>query len=171
MMEFGKVTSSNRGYLPELLYLLLPILTNQSIWHSEMTSIGHSRQPLNSTRQDSISIRTFSQISPPKKTAWVIAPLLTPWRHFCGTQRRRPPLAIAIDAPWGTGKSSIMKMLRRSLQPGADEADDILAKIRAKPLTWKNVLQATDEDEDRVSEKASAVRKRLAEERNIGTQR
>jgi hypothetical protein len=44
--------------------------------------------------------------------------------EFIRHRDTRPPLTIGIKAPWGAGKTSLMRMVRALLDPGADHADD-----------------------------------------------
>lgn len=45
-------------------------------------------------------------------------PIVASLAAFLKTKRTRFPLTIAVDAPWGAGKSSVMRMLQLALQPG-----------------------------------------------------
>lgn len=60
---------------------------------------------------------------------------------FVRDTRTRLPLTIAIDGAWGTGKSSLMKMLRNELDP--DRPDEDVIKPRAGWLRaqWDTVTQ------------------------------
>lgn len=46
----------------------------------------------------------------------------------------RPPLTIGIKAPWGAGKTSLMRMVRDRLDPGANGAAPVLVKAE-RPVT------------------------------------
>ncbi len=45
------------------------------------------------------------------------APIVNALHTFLKSRETQLPLVIAVDAPWGRGKSSFMKMLERKLQP------------------------------------------------------
>jgi hypothetical protein len=42
--------------------------------------------------------------------------------HFIVHPRTEPPLSISIQAPWGAGKTSLMRMIQKELDPDATEA-------------------------------------------------
>ncbi len=43
-------------------------------------------------------------------------------RHFLLHPRTRPPMSISVQAPWGAGKTSLMRMIQRELDPEAVDA-------------------------------------------------
>jgi|GEM_PF-1957639 len=43
-------------------------------------------------------------------------------RHFLLHPRTRPPMSISIQAPWGAGKTSLMRMIQSELDPEAVDA-------------------------------------------------
>ncbi len=49
--------------------------------------------------------------------------------HFIADPRTKPPLTISIQAPWGGGKTSLMRMIQRELDPIGYERD--LSKAHA----------------------------------------
>jgi hypothetical protein len=55
----------------------------------------------------------------------------------------RPPLTIGIKAPWGAGKTSLMRMIRARLDPDPDTTLHQLREV--KPISNKDVLRATRE--------------------------
>lgn len=65
---------------------------------------------------------------------------------FIEDQNTKKPITIAIDAPWGMGKSSLMRMLEQRLaRPGQDEAENGDTKAKKKlpssPTVWFNAWQ------------------------------
>lgn len=72
-------------------------------------------------------------------------PIVRALDEFLRADGTRPPLVIGIDAPWGAGKSSVMRMLRDRLQEDAEyNVEEGLAKAAA-PLDWKDATNLTKE--------------------------
>lgn len=51
----------------------------------------------------------------------------------------RPPLTIAIKAPWGAGKTSLMRMVQQRLDPRADLASWSPCELRLKPTPLESL--------------------------------
>ena len=62
-------------------------------------------------------------------------------RHFLLHPSSRPPLSISIQAPWGAGKTSLMRMLQQELDPEAVRA--------ARAGGWKALYANQTGDPDR----------------------
>ena len=52
------------------------------------------------------------------------------------------PLTIGIDAPWGMGKTTLMKMIKRSLSP----EDEATTQSSSYPVVWFNAWQFDQEE-------------------------
>ena len=64
--------------------------------------------------------------------------------RFLTDEKTQPPLAVSIQAPWGGGKTSLMRMIQAQLDPDATkkaEQVETRSSIEAKPATVKHVLQ------------------------------
>jgi len=66
-------------------------------------------------------------------------PLVRALAEFISTPGTKPPLVIGIDAPWGAGKSSVMKMLQNRLKPGTEDRVEDQARKRSRPLNWNDI--------------------------------
>jgi hypothetical protein len=68
-------------------------------WDSPLRSILHSDRPIEDINQDRLGF----------------APLVSALHRFLDNPDTRPPVVLAVNGPWGSGKSSLMKMLATEL--------------------------------------------------------
>jgi hypothetical protein len=64
--------------------------------------------------------------------------------EFLQTTKTELPLVVGIDAPWGTGKSSLMRMLQRRLQPDITEQEQAERKALESgkaTLNWVGLFE------------------------------
>lgn len=61
--------------------------------------------------------------------------------RFMTHPKTKPPLTISIQAPWGGGKTSLMRMIRKKIDPDADSELKKAAETPNGELTVKGVLE------------------------------
>ncbi len=70
--------------------------------------------------------------------------------EFLKSEKTKPPLTISIQAPWGGGKSSLMKMIKGELDsdhPDFDKQKKRISKGSVLGLTIKDVLKTIQSNE------------------------
>lgn len=89
--------------------------------------------------------------------------------NFLLDPRTKPPLTISIQAPWGGGKTSLMRMIQRELDPDSQ----VVVEAKASPLqeyaTNVNVKDLLDEVKSIAKGKPSEARINLHSENGIPT--
>ncbi len=76
------------------------------------------------------------------------APIVSALSTFLRSEHTRLPLTIGIDAPWGTGKSSVMYMLQKELQQNLEEIKEqeiLNAKQKKFNLSWGTLYRTLKE--------------------------
>ena len=104
--------------LPALLVVTRPIRPRQAQEYIE--SLGAADSPVERVRNDALGY----------------GPLVSRLARFIQNPRTTPPLVMAVQAPWGMGKSSVMSMLRSELR-----------KKRSATCVWFNAWHHQKEDE------------------------
>jgi photosystem II stability/assembly factor-like uncharacterized protein len=104
--------------LPALLVVTRPVRPRQTQEYIE--SLGAADSPVETLRNDALGY----------------GPLVSRLARFIQNPRTTPPLVMAVQAPWGMGKSSVMSMLRSELR----------AK-RSAVCVWFNAWHHQKEDE------------------------
>jgi hypothetical protein len=64
---------------------------------------------------------------------------------FIRDERTRAPLTIGIKAPWGAGKTSLMKMIRKRLDPNPPQPDAHAPRLKIKDL-WRQTRSKSPEE-------------------------
>ncbi len=83
--------------------------------------------------------------------------------HFLRDPRTHPPLTISIQAPWGGGKTSLMRMIQRELDPvgyARAQPSSLPASAPAKGASAETLL---DELREMANGRASEIRMNLGE--------
>ena len=68
--------------------------------------------------------------------------------RFLVDEQTKPPLAISIQAPWGGGKTSLMRMIQHQLDPDAVDSFERPGNEGLKKAKVKDVLRELDQQQD-----------------------
>ena len=132
--------------------LIMEALENLS---SEENITSQARQPLESTEsiKTEVPTRALADITNEDNDLLRFDDYAQALADFIKNEKTGKPLAIGIDAPWGMGKSTLMKMLRRKLSNSSEHAkgeetteSKIIRGENGLPTVWFNAWKYSKEE-------------------------
>lgn len=106
---------------PELPKEPSEIISQYKIQEAALEKHAATDKPIQNVEQDKLGFGVY----------------VTALHDFIVSQYTTTPLTISVDGPWGTGKSSLMYMLKNSLEPQNNAMQRFIAWVRTIFQSWK----------------------------------